>query len=74
MFFECFLSIFKKKKVYWKPIIILLMTDVVKLKTVCVDMKKLSDVVDNEVLKNLKFNSLKTKINNLDMKIPDATI
>ena len=50
------------------------MTDVVKLKTVCVDMKKLSDVVDNEVLKNLKFNSLKTKINNLDTKIPDATI
>ena len=47
--------------------------DVVKLKTVHEDMKELSDVVDNEVLKNLKFNTLKTKVNNLDKKIPDAT-
>ena len=47
--------------------------DVVKLKTVHEDMKELSDVVDNEVLKNLKFNTLKTKVNNLDKKILDAT-
>ena len=28
-------------------------------------MKKLSDVVGNEVVKNTKFNTLKTKVNNL---------
>ena len=47
--------------------------DVGKLKTVPVNLKKLSDVVDNEFVKNKKFNSLKTKANNLDQKIPDAT-
>ena len=31
--------------------------DVVKLKTVTVDMKKWSDVVDNEVVKNTEFNT-----------------
>ena len=36
-------------------------------------MKKLSDVIDNEVIKNTKFNTLKTKVNNLEKKIPDAT-
>ena len=36
-------------------------------------MKKLSDVVDNEVVKNAKFNTLKEKVNNLNQKIPDAT-
>ena len=36
-------------------------------------MKKLSDVVNNEVVKNTKFNTLKTKVNNLEKKIPDAT-
>ena len=36
-------------------------------------MKKLSDVVDNEVVKNTKFNTLKTKANSLEKKIPDAT-
>ena len=45
--------------------------DVGKLKTVPVDLKKVSDVVDNEVVK--KFNTLKTKINNLEKRIPDAT-
>ena len=30
-----------------------------KLETVSVDLKKLSDVVDNEVVKNTKFNILK---------------
>ena len=35
-------------------------------------MKKLSNV-DNEVVKNAKFNTLKTKVNNLEKKIPDVT-
>ena len=47
--------------------------DVGKLKTVPVDLKRLSDVVDNEVVKNKKFNTLKMKVNKLDMKIPHAT-
>ena len=37
-------------------------------------MKKLSDVVYNEVAKNTKFNTLKTKVNNLENNIPDAPI
>ena len=44
--------------------------DVGKLKTVHVDLKKLSDAVDNEVLKNTKFHTLKTttfiQINQID--------
>ena len=40
--------------------------DVGKLKTVPV-------AVDNEVAKNTKFDTLKTKLNNLEKKIPDAT-
>ena len=47
--------------------------DVGKLKIDPVDLKKLSDVVDNEVVKKTKFNTLKTKVNNLENKIPDAT-
>ena len=47
--------------------------DVGKLKTVPVDLKKLSDVAANEVVKNTKFNTLKTKVNNSENKIPDAT-
>ena len=47
--------------------------DVGKLKAVPVDLKKLSDVVDNEVVKNAKFNTLKAKVNNLERRIPDAT-
>ena len=47
--------------------------DVGKLKTVPVDLKKLSNVVDNEVIKNTKFNRLKAKVNNLEKKIPDPT-
>ena len=47
--------------------------DVGKLKTVRVDFKKLSDVVDKEVVKNSKFNTLKIKVNNLENKISDAT-
>ena len=47
--------------------------DVGKLKTVHVDLKKLSDLVANEVVKNTKFNTLKTKVNSLEKIIPDAT-
>ena len=47
--------------------------DAGKLKTVRVDFKKLSDVVDKEVVKNSKFNTLKIKVNNLENKISDAT-
>ena len=36
-------------------------------------MKKFSHVVDNEVVKNTKFNTLKMKVNEIDTKIPDAT-
>ena len=37
------------------------------------DLKKLNDLVDNEVDKNTKFNTLKTKVNNLEKKTPDET-
>ena len=40
--------------------------DVGKLKTVPVDLKKLSDVVANEAVKNTKFNTLKTKVSSLE--------
>ena len=45
----------------------------IKLKTVPVVLKKISDVVDNEVVKSTKFKTLKTKVNNLEKKIPDTT-
>ena len=35
--------------------------EVGKLKTTSLDLKKLSDVVKNEVVENAKFNTLKTK-------------
>ena len=44
-----------------------------KLKTIPVDLKKLSNVVGNEVVKNTKCNILKTKLNHLEKEIPDAT-
>ena len=37
------------------------------------DLKKLSDVVDNDVVKNTKFNTLKAKLNSLEDKIPNGT-
>ena len=46
---------------------------VAQLKTLPVDLKRLSHVVDNEVVKNIKFNALKRKANNLDKKISNAT-
>ena len=42
--------------------------DIVKLKTVLIDLKKLSDVVDKEAIKNTNINTLKTKVNNLEKK------
>ena len=45
--------------------------DVAKLKNVPVDCKKLSDVVANEVVKNTKFNTLKTTVKSLEKKVPD---
>ena len=47
--------------------------DVDKLKTIPIDTKKSSNVVDNEVVKNTKFNTLKTKVNKTDKKIPNVT-
>ena len=44
--------------------------DVDKLKTVSPELR---DAVDNEVVKNTTFNTLKRKVNNLEKKIPDAT-
>ena len=44
-----------------------------KLKTVLVDLKKLSDIVDNEVVKTKNFNTFQTKLIKLDKKIVDAT-
>ena len=46
--------------------------DVGKLKAVPVDLKNLSEVVDTEVVKNTKFNTLKAKVSNIEKKIPDA--
>ena len=42
--------------------------DFSKLKTVPVDFKKLSDAVDNEDAKKKKFNTIKTKVNNLEKR------
>ena len=47
--------------------------DVVKLKTVPVDLKQISNIVYNDVVKITKFNALKTRVNNLDKRISDAT-
>ena len=46
--------------------------DVVKFETVPVDVEKISNVADNEVVKNTNFNTLKTKVNNLDKKVLDT--
>ena len=47
--------------------------DADKLNTVPIALKKLSDVVDNEVVKNIKFNTLRTKVNERGKKIHDST-
>ena len=36
------------------------------------NLKKLSGIVHNEVVKNTKFITQKTKVNNLEKTIPDA--
>ena len=47
--------------------------DVGKLKPVPLDLKKLSYVVANGIVKNTKFNTLETKVNGFKKKkIPDA--
>ena len=43
------------------------------MKIVPIGLKKSSDAVDDEVVKNTKFNTLKKKVNNLEKKIRDAT-
>ena len=47
--------------------------DAGKLKTAPVYLKKLSEAVDNELVKKTKFNKLKRKLNSSEKKIPDAT-
>lgn len=46
--------------------------DVDKLKNVSRQLKKLSVVLKNEVVKNTTFSTLKTKVNDLEEQIPDA--
>ena len=46
---------------------------VCKLRAVPIELKKLSDIVSKEVVKNTKFNKLNTKVNNLENKVPDKT-
>ena len=48
--------------------------DVDKLKTVPVDLKKLTDVVSKKIVKKTKFNKLDMKVNNLENKISDGTM
>ena len=45
-----------------------------KLKTVLVDFSKVIDLVDKWVVKNTKFDTLNTKVNNLEKKIPMTTL
>ena len=47
--------------------------DIDKMQTVLVDLKKLSDVVSKKVKKKTVYNKLNTKINNLEIRIPDAS-
>ena len=48
-------------------------SDVGKLKTVPVTLKKLSDVVNKKVVKNSKIEKLNAKVNSLENRIPDET-
>ena len=49
------------------------MLNVVKLKTVCSNLKELSDLVKKEVEKNAKFDMSNAKVNDLENKINGAT-
>ena len=40
-----------------------------KWETISVNLKKIGDAVDKEVVKNTKFNTLKTKVNKIDKKL-----
>ena len=44
------------------------------MRTAPVDFKKLSDVVDRKVVKNTKFNTPKTKVNNLEKNLDSTTL
>ena len=44
-----------------------------KVKTVPVDLKKISDVVDKDVEKKTLYNTLSTKLKNLEKQIPGAS-
>ena len=43
------------------------------MKSVPVDLKKISDMVYKKVVKDARFNTLNIKLNNLENKIPDWT-
>ena len=47
--------------------------DAGKLNIFSTDLKKLSQLVENQVVKNTKFNTLKMKVYKLDKKVPDST-
>ena len=47
--------------------------DICKLKTVPIDLKKLSDVVSNGVAKKIVYNKLNAKVNSLEKNITDAS-
>ena len=44
-----------------------------KLKTIPIDLKRLTDVADNDIVKNTEFNTLKTEVDKVNKKIPDVT-
>ena len=45
-----------------------------KLKTVPVDLKKLSDALSKEIVQKAVDNTINTKVKNLEIKIPYASI
>ena len=47
--------------------------DVGSLKTVPIDLKRLTDVVYRTIVKKLEFNKLNTKLSNLEKKTPGTT-
>ena len=48
--------------------------DIDKLKDIPVDLKKVSDVVSKELVKNLKLKKINTRVNNLEKKIPNGML
>ena len=47
--------------------------EVRKWKTVPIDVKMLSDVIENEIVKKTKFSTISAKVNILENKISDTT-